>query len=554
MRLRTCVAPSGRFVWGVHKPAYTVDNLRHQDYPATLGLLEDATLVKNRANFPPAEVEACSADWVYEIPNAFPFRGATYIARFHADRCAQNPQSVHISAPPEVSLEQLLKDRWPSQALDEKGLLDFYKALPEPVQICLASTSTDPGELRHLAHLSCDMILAGDPLQPRGLRYTRDARGNPRPKIHNMALYEVLANNPHLPDDYKLAMVLQPGIQGASEIVGEQGVPGDSSHVFEYLRRNSYIPWGHYAANMAHDAVRYRMRDLSLADMRAMRRLYYQRTYVRLGRALGIVQPDFQRRSLSDTELESLRRDIVSHLSQDTNSLAANFTSTLWGWNYGFDYTPSHYRMHASHQQIHQQYALLPDQVAMDAAAAVEANQPLPSFAYGDLVADFIEQYRRETGADFFDRYQAAIKTNVRIDGDADRPASLIVYEDSRVLLFVPKAQTSQWELQLMPKRAVGNLLEADQATRSSLDRAMWVTLSTLEAMGARLITNIEISKRFDAKESGQRLLYSFLPKMPRAPGAFSEAQMRWINRHYPEDFAVACRDRLADIADGGEG
>jgi hypothetical protein len=24
--------------------------------------------------------------------------------------------------------------------------------------------------------------------------------------------------------------------------------------------------------------------------------------------------------------------------------------------------------------------------------------------------------------------------------------------------------------------------------------------------------------------------------------GAFSEAQLRWINGHYPEDFASACR------------
>jgi hypothetical protein len=27
--------------------------------------------------------------------------------------------------------------------------------------------------------------------------------------------------------------------------------------------------------------------------------------------------------------------------------------------------------------------------------------------------------------------------------------------------------------------------------------------------------------------------------------GAFSEAQLRYINGHYPEDFAIACRQEL---------
>ncbi len=42
--------------------------------------------------------------------------------------------------------------------------------------------------------------------------------------------------------------------------------------------------------------------------------------------------------------------------------------------------------------------------------------------------------------------------------------------------------------------------------------------------------------------ENDQRLLYSFLPKLPESPGAFSETQLRWINGHFPEDFAAACR------------
>jgi len=39
--------------------------------------------------------------------------------------------------------------------------------------------------------------------------------------------------------------------------------------------------------------------------------------------------------------------------------------------------------------------------------------------------------------------------------------------------------------------------------------------------------------------------------KLPESPGAFTEAQLRWINGHYPEDFAAACRSRLSDIEVG---
>ncbi|MEZ4567128.1 MAG: hypothetical protein R2860_09240 [Desulfobacterales bacterium] len=60
------------------------------------------------------------------------------------------------------------------------------------------------------------------------------------------------------------------------------------------------------------------------------------------------------------------------------------------------------------------------------------------------------------------------------------------------------------------------------------------------------MITTIEYSKAFDAADlADQRLLRSFFPRLPESPGAFSEAQMRWINGHYPEDFAAACRTKL---------
>jgi hypothetical protein len=120
-----------------------------------------------------------------------------------------------------------------------------------------------------------------------------------------------------------------------------------------------------------------------------------------------------------------------------------------------------------------------------------------------------------------------------------------VVYQDARVMLFVPKAQTSQWELQLMTRKAVGNILEADEAMRDAIDRAMLLAMQVLSAMGAAMITVIEYSKRFTIADGDQRLIYAFLPRLPESPGAFSEAQLRWINGHYPEDFAQACRMRL---------
>jgi hypothetical protein len=131
------------------------------------------------------------------------------------------------------------------------------------------------------------------------------------------------------------------------------------------------------------------------------------------------------------------------------------------------------------------------------------------------------------------------------MDGRTTGPSRLVVYEDDHVMLFVPKAQTSQWELQLMPVKPVGNVLEADEAMRQSLDKAMLVAMRILTGLGGAMITVIEYSRRFNIKEKDQRLVYAFLPRLPESPGAFSEAQLRWINGHYPEDFALACRLQL---------
>jgi hypothetical protein len=407
----------------------------------------------------------------------------------------------------------------------------------------VAKTSTDPKDLVRLARLSCEFILDKSSGRPIGLHYRKGNGNAMRPVIYDHVLYETIANNGFLPNDYKRVMVLKPGVQGGSEIVGEAGdaAAGGTAHVFEYLRRNSYIPWGHYAANMADGAIRYRVRDLSAEDMAALRHLYYQRTYVRLAQELGIAGK-VPRRQLTGDELENVRVRILEVLKSREIAENLTFTRTLWGWNFGFDYAPSGYRLHASHQQIHQQFAMIPGTVA----ARGMGCDLLPSYACGDLIADFIQAYRKETGKSFFESYQLAIRNNRRMDG-AKNPRSLVIYEDTNVMLFVPKAQTSQWEVQLMTIKPVGNILEADAPTRASLDMAMRLGVQALEQMGAKMITSIEYSKPFNAGANAddQRLLYAFLPRLPESPGAFSEAQLRWINGHFPEDFAEACRQAL---------
>ena len=134
------------------------------------------------------------------------------------------------------------------------------------------------------------------------------------------------------------------------------------------------------------------------------------------------------------------------------------------------------------------------------------------------------------------------------MDGRKDRGADLVIYIDENVMLFVPKAQTSQWELQLVTLARIGNVVEADTQMRRSLDRGILTAMRVLTGMGAKLITVIEFSKRIGVTDFDQRLLYSFLPKIPYSMGAFSEAQLRFINGHYPEDFAAACRWQLKNL------
>jgi len=527
MKLRTCVSAAGRFVYGVHRPNFTADNFRETNGVTDLGTFPDGSRHQNTSNFPSGPVHEPAADWIFEVPNAFPFRGTTYIGKTWADARAMDPDAIGLPNTPELSF---FKDH-----PDEQAATRTIRNLARPLQLALATTSTDARDLCCLAHVACTLWPDDDHGHPRGLAYRREEDGTIKAMIADEALFDAVANNRHLPDAYKQAMVLRPGAQGGSEIVGEWCRSDPDSHAFEYLRRNSYIPWGHYAANMADTAVRYRVQDLSLTDMTGMRHLYYQRSYTRVAGLLGVSSASGG--TVTEDQLEKLRRRIQKKLKSSTG---IEFNRSLWGWNYGFDYAPSGYRLHASHQQIHQQYALIPAEIPSATDEGV-----LPAYACGDLVGDVVNAFRLETGEGFFECYQQAIIGNRRMDGNNNGERSLVVFEDDRVMVFVPKAQTSQWELQLMPKTAVGSIFEADTPMRRSLDRAMLVAVNVLEAMGARMISTIEYSKPVVKGHRDQRLLVSFLPKLPDSPGAFSEAQLRWINGHYPEDFARACRSRL---------
>ena len=132
------------------------------------------------------------------------------------------------------------------------------------------------------------------------------------------------------------------------------------------------------------------------------------------------------------------------------------------------------------------------------------------------------------------------------MDEKSGHQADLVVFEDEHVLLFVPKAQTSQWELQLMTLGPVGNILEADSNVRKSVNKGILTAMRVLTGLGGELVTVIEFSKRIGISDIDQRLLYSFLPKIPYSLGAFSEAEHRYINGHYPEDFAAACRLKMS--------
>ena len=543
MDLRSCVGKDGQFIVGIHNPEFYVKNLRENAYIEALGQLEDGTIIDNHVNFPQKDLHEPGADTIYEIANAFAFRGTTYINSAWADAKAALPETIRIPEPAPCSLINNFKASSKSRELGIKDKTALIDILPHPLLVALAQASTDPEELILLAKKACNILLGPDNRQPVGIRYTTNRHQAIVPDIFDHELFEVLVNNHRLPDEYKNALVLKPGVQGNNEITGEYLSADNSTHVFEYLRRNSYIPWGHFAANMANDAVRYSTKELSCKDMTGIRHLYYQRAYVRMAQTLNIVCPD-KRKTLSQAQLEALRTQLIEKLNtpdKPSDELSPIFDATLWGWNFGFGYAQSGHRLHASHQMIHQQNAMIPKHIPTTSGKQVD------SFACGDLIYDFINQYKNIHGKDFFDCFLTAITNNIRTDGNKSAPASLIVAEDEDTILFVPKAQVCEFELQLMPKTACGNIFEADTDMRISLDKAILTAVKTLESLGAKLVTSIEYSKRFDGVENGQHLLYSFIPRLPYAPGTFSEAQLRWISGLYPEDFAHACRITAAN-------
>lgn len=532
--LRTCVTPEGRFRVGRHQPDFTVPNLRKNDFIDRLGELPDGTPVWNHANFPGTDVRETAADTIYEIANPFPFRGTTFINSAWADPRAGHPEKVRLSPPPPCSLFDSLETFQSTMGDADKTRLLI--SLPHPLKLALAQVSTDPEELGVLAGHACTLIFPPGSDQPRGMGFKTGRNGNPVPDIRFPDLFEILVNNPCLPDPYKIAMVLRPGIQGSSEIVGE--VTDGPTHVFEYLRRNSYIPWGHFAANMAHDRIRYRARDLTNRDIQGLRHLYYQRVYCRVAAQLDIPLPK-HRACLSLTELETLRQAVLKALDQGGGP-GLQFNGALWGWNFGFGSAASGHRLHASHQMVHQQNALIPRHVED------ENGMPMPCFACGDLVSDFVRIFEKTHDKPFFDAYVDAMKHNRRTDGNKEKEASLVIYEDKHVCLFVPKAQVNEWELQVMTRSRIPHVLAADTAVREALDLAILKAVQVLEKLGIQMVTGIEFSARFDATGLNQHLLYSFIPRLPYAPPTFSEAQMRWISGVYPEDLARACRDALA--------
>lgn len=527
----TCVAPTGEFVYCIHKPHFTGFNLRETDYLVNLGNTSEQEPIDNAENFPADEVEVAAGEWIFEIPNSFPFMGATFILKSEADRSAGGINPFKHARTGSVG---------GSQDLDLEG--QTRAAL-----LSLASTSDDPALLAKLAEKSCRFAYDKDSGAVSGMVYEKTDGGDFRPLIFDSHLFQLVSNNQFLPDDYKRFMVLLPGAQGANPIVGEY-TQGDT-HIWEYMRDNSYIPWGHYAANMAHDAVRYRIQSLSQADIVGLRHLYYQRIYVQLAGDLGLPLK-VERRPLTVEELEGLRLSVRGEIkSRNKSGKDLPFNATMWGQNFGFDLSCSGYRLAASHQQVHQQFALIPSRVLAYGSGNNETSLgTMPAYTQTDLVMQFAREYREKTGRGFFDTYLEAIGNNLRVDGRVDKESDLFFYQDENIIAFVPKAQRSQGEVQIMTKVRCGNILEADVETRASLDRALLLTMKVLENLGVKMFVALEIPKRLDNPDIDQRLLYCFLPRHPQSPGGFSEFQQRWISNQYPEDFARTCRDELQRI------
>ncbi|MBW1926225.1 MAG: hypothetical protein JRI35_03330, partial [Deltaproteobacteria bacterium] len=92
--LCTCIDPSGVFICALHEPSYKVVNLRRTETLAVLGHDSDGNAINNRVNFPGGDLVINNAGKVYEIPNAFPFWGATYILYDQAEQFSKDPKRL----------------------------------------------------------------------------------------------------------------------------------------------------------------------------------------------------------------------------------------------------------------------------------------------------------------------------------------------------------------------------------------------------------------------------------------------------------------------------
>jgi hypothetical protein len=519
--------------------------MRQTETLAVLGHNQDGNAISNQDNFPHGDLFIDNAKMVYEIPNAFPFWGATYILYDQAERFSKNPEQFRFRKCNEESskLSPLLKDLLHGYLKGSNERTYSLKDLPRPVLLALAQTSRNSELLKAIAHLACKFETDSEGVIV-GIRYENDEQKRLKPAIIDQELFEVLGNNIACPDNYKMKMVLIPGIQGTSPIVGEYTSTSKMTHVWEYLRANSYIPWGHYASNMAHDCIKYSADDLCAEDITGLRHLYYQRIYTQMALNLNIMQKIKQEdvKALSNCELEVLRRAVLQEVKKRVEKREElPYTATLWGWNYGFDFSPSGYRLNASHQQIHHQFALIPPKVKTLPVQGDESKF-INTYAVGDQLAQFTAKYKKCYGQPFFETYLKAIRSNKRMDAKKDLPSSLIIYEDENVMVYIPKAQRCHGEVQIMTTTPMGNILETSSKVRNSLDHCIRLVIRSLKKLGVQMVTAYEISKRFNNTDTDQRLLYCFLPRLPRSPGAFSERQEIWITGHYPEDYAEALR------------
>lgn len=115
----SCISPSGCFHYGIHKPSYSVTNLRIEEKIERLGMLDDQIAVDNTRNYPEADPTIERADWIFEIPNPFPFRGTTFIDKEWADASASNYSRIRLPPRQEASFSELL-----SRTGSDPGLLE----------------------------------------------------------------------------------------------------------------------------------------------------------------------------------------------------------------------------------------------------------------------------------------------------------------------------------------------------------------------------------------------------------------------------------------------